>query len=405
MFQGILERAWRQFDNDTIWTYSWVVIALIVVSLVYAIVLQIREKRAPLLRILYCAIATLCLAFFCGLRHQTVGTDTERYYQMVGAEFNVTFNQILDNYMPNRAENREVEELPRDVVFYTVTDQMRLCGLSEYGVFCAYALFYVGVAGWLIYRYSDSPIVSFFAYIALGTYIFNFTGLRQSVAMGWVMLAYPYIQKRNFLFFTFFVLVGMLFHKSAVIFFPAYFITRTEVRIGRLVVLAAVLVFIYYKASFVGDFIVRTFGDLDSRVETYFGEQKEWERSAANCTIRYAILFLFYVVCMYSRGGRKNTGYIFTEEETILINLLLIGTIFETFSLNGWGGMTRLGLYYRAFSFLLVPKLIEEAKRYIPFPYAFTVGAFAAVAALYFMKVISIYGPYHFNWQGWVDVV
>ena len=52
-----------------------------------------------------------------------------------------------------------------------------------------------------------------------------------------------------------------------------------------------------------------------------------------------------------------------------------------------------------------MPKLIEEAKRYIPFPYAFTVGAFAAVAALYFMKVISIYGPYHFNWQGWVDVV
>ena len=404
MFQGVLERAWRQFESESIWTYSPIVITLIVASLAYAIVLQMREKRAPMLRILYCAIATLALAFFCGLRHQSVGTDTERYYQMIGAEFNVTLNQILDNYLPNRAENREVEELPRDVVFYTVSDQLRLCGFSEYGVFCVYALFYVGVAGWLVYRYSDNPIVSYFAFMALGSYIFNFTGLRQSIAIGWVMLAYPYIQKRNFLFFTFFVLVGMLFHKSAVIFFPAYFVCRIEVRFTRLLILAAVLVFIFYKARFVGDFIVQTFGDLDSRVESYFGEQKEWERSAMNCTIRFSILFLFYVVCIISRGGRKNTGYIFTPEETILINLVLIGTIFEMYSLQGWGGMTRLGLYYRAFSFLLVPKLIEESKHYIPLPYSVTVATFAALASLYFMKSISLYGPFHFNWQGWVNV-
>ncbi|MCR5359102.1 MAG: EpsG family protein [Thermoguttaceae bacterium] len=404
MFQGILLRAWRQLDNGVLWTYSWVVIALIVVSLVYAIVLQFRENRAPLLRILYCAIATLCLALFCGLRHQSVGTDTERYYFMIGQEFNVTFNQILDNYLPNRAENREVEELPRDVVFYTFSDQLRLCGLTEYGIFCFYALFYVGVAGWLIYKYSDSPIVSYFAFIALGTYIFNFTGLRQSIAIGWVMLAYPFIQKRNFLFFTFFVLVGMLFHKSAVVFFPAYFFGRIEVRVSRLLILAAVVVFIFYKARFVGDFIVKTFGDLDERVESYFGEQREWERSAMNCTIRFTIYFLYLFVCMATRG-RRGTKHIFTEEETILMNLLLIGTIFEMFSLQGWGGMTRLGLYYRAFSFLLVPKLIDETKRYIPIPYTFTVAAFAVLASLYFMKVISIYGPYHFNWEGWIGVV
>ena len=405
MLQGILERAYRQFSSEHIWSYSPVVIALIVVSLVYAIVLQFRENRAPLLRILYCAIATLCLALFCGLRHQSVGTDTERYYFMIGQEFNVTFSQILDNYMPNRAENREVEELPRDVVFYTVTDQLRLCGLSEYGVFCFYALFYVGVAGWLIYKYSDSPIVSFFAFMALGSYMFNFTGLRQSIALGWVMLAYPFIQKRNFLFFTFFVLVAMLFHKSAIVFFPAYFFIRIEVRAFRLLILAAVVVFVFYKARFVGDFIVKTFGGLDSRVEGYFGEQRDWERSPTNCMIRFTILFLFYAVCMISRGGRKNTGYIFTPEETILINLLLIGTIFEMYSLQGWGGMTRLGLYYRAFSFLLLPKLVNETKRFIPIPHSFTVAAFVILASLYFMKVISIFGPYHFNWEGWIGVV
>ena len=404
MFQGILIRAWRQLDNGVLWTYSWVVIALIAASLVYAVVLQVRENRAPLLRILYCAIATICLALFCGFRHQSVGTDTERYYFMIGQEFNVTFNQILDNYMPSRAENREVEELPRDVVFYTVTDQLRLCGLSEYGVFCFYAIFYVGVTGWLIYRYSDSPIVSFFAFIALGTYIFNFTGLRQSIAIGWVMLAYPYIQKRNFLFFTFFVLVAMLFHKSAIVFFPAYFFGRIELNIPRLLILAAIVVLIFYRARFVGDFIVRTFGDLDERVEGYFGEQKEWERSAMNCTIRFTIFFLYLFVCMATRG-RRGVKHIFTEEETILMNLLLIGTIFEMFSLQGWGGMTRLGLYYRAFSFLLVPKLINETKRYIPVPHSFTVAAFVVLASLYFMKVISIYGPYRFNWEGWIGVV
>ena len=74
------------------------------------------------------------------------------------------------------------------------------------------------------------------------------------------------------------------------------------------------------------------------------------------------------------------------------------------YTLQGWGGMTRLGLYYRAFSFLLVPKLIEESKHYIPLPYSVTVAAFAALASLYFMKSISLYGPYHFNWQGWLNV-
>lgn len=396
MIEAILSRVWRQFSSENIWTYYPVVAALLGLAFAYSIALQLRANRSPILRIVFCLLATLSMALFCGLRHKSVGTDTERYYEMVGREFNVTFNQVIENFMPNRLENRDVEELPHDVVFHIVSDQLRMAGLSEYGVFTAYALFYVGVAGWLIYRYSVNPIIGFFGFLALSVYVFDFTGLRQAIAMGWTMLAFPYIQKRQFLFFIFFVLVGMLFHKSAVIFFPAYFLNRFPVRWWSILLICLAVFFVYRKGSVVVELIVKSFGSLDERVEHYFGrENEELRRSVATCAIRFAIFFLYIVV-----HGRRR----FDSEESLLLKMLFIGAVCEMFSLRGWDAMPRLGLYYSAYTMLLLPKLVEEGKHRVPLPYSFTVAAIAITLSLYFMKVVSVYGPYHFNWWGWVNV-
>jgi hypothetical protein len=396
MLDSIIKRLWRQLSGEDIWTYAPIVVVMLALSLIYSILLQSHPNNRQFLRIVFCFLATLALALFCGLRHMSVGTDTERYYHMIGDEFSISVEQVIDNFLPNRLENQDAQQIPRDVVFYIISDQMRMLGLSEYGVFCVYALFYVGVAGWLIYRYSVSPVVAFFTFMALGVYVFGFTGLRQAIAMGWTMLAYPFIQRRKLLFFTFFVLVGMLFHKSALVFFPAYFIVHRRIRLSFVLILCAVAFYLFSHANNLSSYIVQYLGSLDDRVEGYFGSaDEELNRSFSTCIIRFVIFFLFIIVC-----GRK----VFTKEETIWVNMLFIGAIFELFSIKGWAGMPRLGLYYSGYTMLLMPNLIERAKHYIPLPYAITVATFAALASLYFMKVISVFGPYHFNWYGWINV-
>ena len=78
MIEAILSRVWRQFSSENIWTYYPVVAALLGLAFAYSIALQLRANRSPILRIVFCLLATLSMALFCGLRHKSVGTDTER---------------------------------------------------------------------------------------------------------------------------------------------------------------------------------------------------------------------------------------------------------------------------------------------------------------------------------------
>ena len=103
-----------------------------------------------------------------------------------------------------------------------------------------------------ISRYSQYPITSLMMYYTMGLYVFSFSGLRQSIAIGIVFLSYRFILDRKLIPFTLLILLAMSFHLTAIIFFPAYFLFH--VQIGRrefvFVLLLTALLFIYRTPLF-----------------------------------------------------------------------------------------------------------------------------------------------------------
>lgn len=74
----------------------------------------------------------------------------------------------------------------------------------------------------IFYRYSRNVFISFTVYSALILYHFSFSGLRQALAIGIIVISYYFIVDRKPLWFTISVILAMFFHSSAVFFIVAY---------------------------------------------------------------------------------------------------------------------------------------------------------------------------------------
>ena len=75
-----------------------------------------------------------------------------------------------------------------------------------------------------IKNFSNNKLLSVILYICIGYYIAPFSGLRQCIALSMVFISYKFIINRDFKKFIILLLLAFAFHKSALVFLPAYFL-------------------------------------------------------------------------------------------------------------------------------------------------------------------------------------
>ena len=86
-------------------------------------------------------------------------------------------------------------------------------------IIAAFAAISLGI---LVYRYSTSPFVSYLMYIGMGFYLFTFSGLKQTIAMGFLCFAMMSLLNRKLAPFIIWTAVAGFFHAPALIFLLAY---------------------------------------------------------------------------------------------------------------------------------------------------------------------------------------
>lgn len=75
-------------------------------------------------------------------------------------------------------------------------------------------------------KYSPSFLFSIFLYLMIGTYYEGFNIMRQMIAASICIMAFQYLKEKEFIRYCFVVVVGALFHSSAIVMLPMYFIMR-----------------------------------------------------------------------------------------------------------------------------------------------------------------------------------
>ena len=155
----------------------------------------------------FCFIVGLAFILVTGLRSENVGSDTVVYYIDYKAMLNLSWERLM-----------ELEK--RDVAFYIMTWFLSRITKGSFVVLTLLVAvtFYYPVMK-LIYRYSDAPTLSCLILMAFNFFQFSMTGMRQTMAFGFVVLFFLALHKERVSWkkSALFIILAVLFHRSALV--------------------------------------------------------------------------------------------------------------------------------------------------------------------------------------------
>lgn len=194
----------------------------------------------------------------------------------------------------------------------------------------------------LIRRLFGNSCTALYIYLGMGFYAFQFTGLKQAMAMGILCFAMLSLIENRRISFYCFVLIASLFHFPALIFLPAYELThffKSEL-------------FLYFSAACVG--VIYFF---HAQIISYMSEAYDSViQSNAGTTIFAGKVIMILAICVY--------GYIFytpKAEKPISIflpRLMMTSAILQMFAIYG-NVFERLSDYYFVYITVYLPQIFS----------------------------------------------
>jgi hypothetical protein len=170
-----------------------------------------RKSKSKILSRCLLGIAFASMVLVAGLRDRTMGEDTKSY---------VLFFNNIKTFTDVVVVGREMQEYG-----YWIMNWLLHFVSDDYMILLfAIAMIVVGCYQKAIVEYSASIEISFFVFITMGFYLFFFNGARQGIACAIYSLAIGQILKRNFIKYVGYVLLAFLFHKTAIVTLPFFFL-------------------------------------------------------------------------------------------------------------------------------------------------------------------------------------
>lgn len=277
-------------------------------------------------------LAIIQLVFILGFRLLgTVGKDWIYYSRYYNLQLDWNLTEIL-----------EYER-------YEIGFKLLTKGISIIFNNTQFYIFFIGListipVAYIIYKYSRMPFLSLTLYIALDFYAFNFAGLRQGIAIAIIFFSYKYIIENKILKFIFCIILATLFHTSAIVFLPIYFIRKIKITKLKIVFFAiiAILIFIFKSQIFL---IINSFF-YDNYAISYTNSGN-W---MILCIMILVICYLFYKAVI--RNNKNNQKlYVIT---TIGCMCMLFSSIVSD--------TLRIANYFYIFIILLVPEVLNCLK-------------------------------------------
>lgn len=309
----------------TIYILNLLVIGL--TSFFYNII-KSNSKDKLKLKKFFIFIISIQLILILSLRHSSIGVDTKGYISY--------FKYIFPHYdliqlMDHRHE-LGYKLLNRIIGIFTNNEQIFLTII---------AFLSIAPVGRFIYKNSKMPFLSFCLYISMNYYSFTFSGLRQAIAYAIILSSYEYIKGKNLIKFIICVLFATLFHKSALVFLPAYFLANLKINKVTIsgILIFDFMVYVFRKQIFL--VLANTFYDAYELVET---SSFTW---MLLCTL-IIIFGLFFYKNVVSVSKENNALYIY----------LIIGVSIMIFASTGTNIM-RIADYYYMYVILFIPEVMN----------------------------------------------
>lgn len=311
---------------------------------------RIKREHAGFRLIIY-GMALLIPAILAGIRDVSVGTDVLIYGYPV---FKDAYYAFDFDFLINQWQRIEIGYLWLNYVISSLT--------PNHNIFFGLIMFIEVLFVFLTLRQWKSKIPVWLGMLIFYFMFFNssLNLMRQSLALSIAFFGMRYVFERKFFYFTFWVLIGCLFHKSALLlllYYPFWifankFTSKKSIILFAGIGIICILVFQQVLADYMS-----SMGDLASRASAYI-EMVGKDKFPYSTLIFYSLITVLF---LYNRGeilsDFPETGY--------FIQYLVAMLIFIPF-LDFYGGV----FAYRFFAlltwwlFILIPIVFYSFKNY-----------------------------------------
>lgn len=230
---------------------------------------------------------------------------------------------------------------------------------------------------YVLYKYSKLFELSIFIYITSGLYIVSMNGVRQFLASAIVFAASKFLFEGNWKKYFLVVAFGSLFHGSALILIPIYFIVRRKAWTSSTFVLLTLAVILIIGYSVISDAIFTAIAD------THYGEYQNFQEGGAN-VIRVAISA---IPLIFAFIGRDKLREIFPYGDYV-VNMSLLNFVVMAVATQNWI-FARFTIYFGLYNVILMSWVISLfAKRQQKFMYYIILGFY--LVYFYFENVVTL---------------
>ena len=343
-------------------------IYLVAATLVFGAILPQKGKN----RKYYIILLTGLHMFVCAFRYYHLTGDLMKYHAI--------FNSLSSAGWGSEAVLQEGRNSGFMLLMKLVNS---LTGGDFQVLLIVIAVISYTILGYVIYRYSPAPWMSFLVWNCMGFFLFSLSAIKQVLAMAFLMLSFSGIVEKNLKKYLLMMLVAGLFHTPSLIFLPAYWLCQRRVSsrmIGFYIVLG-VLIFIF-KNQFIN--FIKSFYYEDDQVFVFSGEIGSRFVMLLGMTL-FGILFRDFT----------NRDY------EALFHIMAVATILQM--LAGFDNIfTRMADYYFQFSVLYLPMIFfpgnqkdQRARLRRPFP--FNRRSLKALSVLLCVFMLWFYWTYNLN--------
>lgn len=240
----------------------------------------------------------------------------------------------------------------------------------------------IGLYVWRIAKSSKMFAFSILLYILIGSWHGSFNGVRQFLASAIIFAGSSFIIQKKFYKYALVVILASLFHSSALVMLPVYFIAirKTDTKQWLLLIAIAVAMITSYDVLFK---IAEIALDKDMSVMTPYMARRV---NILRVGVSFAPLVLYFLV----RGKYKKD-----PESNFYINMLIVNAALKVGTINS-AYLMRVGIYTGAFTILALPKLLECFDKRSALLLKFIIVGLYAI--FWYVEVRNVPNLYNFKW-------
>lgn len=328
----------------------------------------------------YITVMMLLLALQSGLRNVAVGPDTFQYYLHFENVVDSSWELLWTNFTSflSGGEGKDPGYALLQKTFSVIFPSYRIYLL------CVAAFFFYAL-GKVLRMYTNSNVevmIAISLYMCLYYTFFSITGIRQTIATGFLLLSIPYVAEKRFFKFLLLVLIAATQHKSALLFLPFYCLVFCKD--SRKIIYMALILFVpmWKFGGSLAKYLV-----MGSVFEQYMSYLDGSEKAGAYTFAIYIIMLAVMMLANYKMlANRNNSSY-------LVLNAVALALLLTPLTMIDPNNM-RIVQYYSIFGLLVFPMACTGISKKIHFR-SFVLCVFL------FLSIYTIMqgGEYRFFWQ------